>query len=86
MEHINLDKANEQIKTFIRFLAVNPNGSVLELEGKLVVQVLPVAEQAVDEKKLRQAIKKRRNQSRVLSQDWDHADREMWRRIPGEGE
>jgi hypothetical protein len=42
MKHVNLDAEDEPIKRFVRALAVDQAGSVLELDGRAVVCVLPV--------------------------------------------
>jgi hypothetical protein len=42
MKHVSLDTQDETIKQFVRALAVDRGGSVLELDGHAVVCVLPV--------------------------------------------
>jgi hypothetical protein len=45
MKHVQLDALDESVKQFVLSLSVDPNGSILELNGRAVVQVLPVAAQ-----------------------------------------
>jgi hypothetical protein len=42
MKHVNLDTRDEVIRQFVLTLAVEREGSVLELNGQAVVCVLPV--------------------------------------------
>jgi hypothetical protein len=80
MRHIKLDDENAQIKQFVLSLPVDPDGSILELEGEAVLCVLPVMAQKpmVDVAKLEAAILSRRDESRRLNEDWEPADREVW--------
>jgi len=82
MRHINLDRENAQIKRFVLSLAVDPDGSILELKGEPVMRVMPVIDhgQAVDKAKLKAAILHRRDESRRLNEEWGDADREAWER------
>ncbi len=82
MKHIRIDRKDDKIKKFVGSLSKNSNGSILELEGELVLKVLPVTERPMDRKKLSSAIRRRRDQSRQLNKDWEAVDREMWNRIP----
>jgi len=41
VNHIALDKQEEAVKRFVLSLPVDPNGSVLELEGRAIACVLP---------------------------------------------
>lgn len=82
MKRISLDLEDEQVKNFIRSLPVDSNGTLLELEGKAVVKVLPVAKNSVDRARLKAAILKRRNESRKLNKEWQAVDQEMWEKIP----
>jgi hypothetical protein len=82
MKRINLDREAEQIKHFIRSLAAESDGTLLELGGEPVVKVLPVVKKPVDRTKLKAAILKRRNESRQLNEEWQAVDREMWEKIP----
>src|SRR5258707_847365 len=43
MEHVSLDAADESVKQFVLSLSANPDGSVLEMDGRAVLQVFPVA-------------------------------------------
>jgi hypothetical protein len=81
MRHIKLDKENAKVKQFVLSLPVDPDGSILELEGEAVLRVLPVVEEdeGVDRAKLKAAILRRRNESRELNEEWEAADREVWR-------
>ena len=40
MKHISLDGEARTVKKFIRSLATEPGGSILELDGKAVLKVL----------------------------------------------
>ena len=44
VNHIALDDADEAVKRFVLSLPVDANGSVLELEGRPVACVVPIAE------------------------------------------
>lgn len=83
MKHINLDAADEQVKQFVLSLDVDPDGSVLELEGKEVLRVMPMTGDA-EREKLKAAILARRDTSRALNEDWEHADREVWNQLPAD--
>lgn len=78
MRHIKIDRETEAVKQFVRSLPTDPDGSLLELEGKMLFKLLPISKQAIDETKLKAAIMKRRDESRRLNQDWDTVDRETW--------
>lgn len=80
MRHIKLDQETPQVKHFVLSLAVEPDGSILELKGEPILCILPVIEegQAVDEAQLKTAILRRRNESRRLNEEWEAADREVW--------
>ena len=80
VKHISLDHETERVKSFVRSLPVDPNGSILELNGKPVIRVLPVGQEPVDKRKLKAAILKRRNTSRKLNQEWEHVDQDVWAR------
>ena len=82
MKRIKLDRKDDKIKKFVRSLSKNSSGSILELEGKLVLKVLPVSHEPIDRKKLKAAIRRRRDQSRELNKDWEAVDQEMWKKIP----
>ncbi len=78
MRHIQLDREADAVKRFVRSLCIDPDGSVLELGGKPLFKLLPVKEEAVDERKLRAAIRNRRDASRQLNQEWKAVNRETW--------
>jgi hypothetical protein len=82
VKHINLDREDERIKRFVRSLPIDPDGSVLEINGEPVVRVLPVVDEPVDDKMLREAIRNRRTASRMLNKEWEAVDRETWERVP----
>jgi hypothetical protein len=42
MKHINVDNQSEEVKHFLRSLDVDPEGSVLELNGKELLHVAPM--------------------------------------------
>ena len=80
VKHISLDRESKAVKKFVRALPVDPDGSVLELEGQPLLRVLPVSKETVDKVKLKAAILKRRDRSRRLNQDWETIDQETWER------
>jgi hypothetical protein len=82
MKHVSLDREDDQVKKFIRSLVRDSESSILELDGKPVVRVLPISKQSVDRKKLKAAILRRREESRRLNKDWEAVDREVWDRLP----
>jgi hypothetical protein len=43
VKHIDLDKQSAAVKQFILSLPLDPEGSILEADGRAVVRVLPVA-------------------------------------------
>jgi hypothetical protein len=80
-KHINLDQEDDQIKTFIRSLPIDPDGSVLELGGEAIVRVLPPNGPAYDPALLEQAILRRRDASRAETAEWAEADHEVWNEL-----
>ena len=42
MKHLSLDRESKAIKKFVRSLPIDPEGTLLELEGEPVLRVLPV--------------------------------------------
>ena len=77
MVNINLDLQDKKVKEFVRSLSGNGRGFILELEGKAVLKVMPI-ETPVNEAKLKAAIRKRRDRSRELNQEWQGVDQELW--------
>lgn len=45
MKHLSVDTQDESVKRFILSLSADPDGSVLELDGRAILQVLPIAAQ-----------------------------------------
>ena len=82
LAHISLDHEDERIKHFVRSLPVGPDGSVLELDGRALLRVLPAAAEPVDAARLAAAIRRRRDASRALNAEWEAADRALWDQIP----
>jgi len=82
MKRIVLDRKDARIRKFVRALAAEPNGSVVELRGKALFRIVPAASPAVDRAKLKAAILRRRAKSRRLNAGWEAVDREMWERMP----
>jgi hypothetical protein len=78
VKHISLDQEAESVKSFVRSLPVDPEGSILEIEGEAVLRVLPAGEPAVDQERLRAAILHRRDASRETNAEWEDADRGVW--------
>ena len=83
MKRIALDRKDKKIKDFVQALGANVDGSILEIGGLPVLKALPVKQEAVDQSRLRAAIRKRRDESRSVLREWEAMDREMWQRIPG---
>lgn len=82
VRHIKLDKESAQIQRFVLSLPVDPAGSILELNGDPVLRVLPITaeEESVDKAKLSAAIRRRRDESRRLNDEWAAVDRDAWNR------
>lgn len=80
MRHIKLDDESAQVKQFVLSLSMDPDGSMLELQGEAVLRVLPPTQQKpfVGDAQLEAAILRRRDESRRLNQDWEATDREVW--------
>lgn len=76
--HINLDREDDRIKNFIRALPVGADGALLELDGAVLLRVLPVADKPIDAGKLKAAILRRRDESRLLNAEWEAVDQETW--------
>jgi hypothetical protein len=41
MKHVSLDTQDEAVKRFVMSLAINAEGSLLKLQGRVVAQILP---------------------------------------------
>ena len=79
VKHINLDAQDERVKQFVLSLQLDTEGSILEADGKAVARVVPVnGNVGYDRERLKQAILNRRDESRALSEEWGHADRDVW--------
>ncbi len=81
MKRVNVDKQNEGIREFIHSLPVEKEGCILIVNGKPLLQVVPVTNISVDKRKLKKAILARREESRRLNRDWEAVDAEGWDRI-----
>jgi hypothetical protein len=83
VKHIDLDSEDQQVKQFVLSLDLDPEGSLLEIQGKPVARVLPVDGSGTpyDREKIIAAIRARRDESRALNEDWQHADRDAWANI-----
>lgn len=84
MKHIPLDREDERVKEFVRTLEIEPQGSILELEGQPVLRVLPIdfGAEPADEERLKAAILARRDDSRELNKEWGAVDSEIWKNLP----
>jgi hypothetical protein len=82
MKTVCLDCVSEEIKKFIRTLPIGREGCILEMNGRPLLEVVPIYDAPVDKAKLKQAILNRRDESRRLNAEWEAVDREMWERIP----
>ena len=78
MKHISLDHENDQIKTFVLSLPRDPEGSVLEIDGRPVLRILPPSEPSYDAALLKEAILRRRDESRAEMEAWADADSDVW--------
>jgi hypothetical protein len=81
MKRIKLDRKGDEIKAFIRSLSGTTAGAILELDGKPVLKVLPIGAEPVNQAELKAALERRRDESRKLNQEWEAADRELWKRL-----
>ena len=82
MKRVNVDKQSKEIQEFIGNLPVTQReGCLLIVHGKPLMKVVANTEIAVDHRKLVQAIRARRDESRELLKDWDDANRERWAKI-----
>ena len=77
MKHIELGNQTEPVRQFVLSLDLEPDGSMLELDGQPIARVVPPRE-PVDREQLKAAILARRDQSRKLNDDWHDADHEIW--------
>ena len=78
MKRVNVDKQNECIREFIHSLPVDKEGCILVVDGKPLLQVVPVTKVSADQVKLKKAILARRDESRRLNQEWEEVDQEGW--------
>lgn len=81
MKHISLDQEDDRIKSFIRSLPLDAEGSVLERGGEPILRVPPPGEPPYDEERLKEAILRRRDESRAESAEWNDVDRETWNAV-----
>jgi hypothetical protein len=86
VKHIALESEDDHVKQFVLSLPLDAEGSVLELDGKPLARVIPIngEQPSYDPEKLRAAILARRDESRQLNDDWEHADRDAWQNLPGD--
>ena len=82
MKHVNLDSEDQRIKEFARSFPIDPEGTIVELEGRPIFRVLPAKPGKVDSVKLESAIRKRRASSRKLNREWEAADLSAWEQLP----
>jgi cell division protein FtsX len=77
VNRISLETEDERVKQFVQSLPLDSEGSVLELDGKPLARVMAIKGEHApyDSEKLRAAILARRDESRQLNDDWDHAER-----------
>lgn len=78
MKHISLDHESASIQSFVRGLPVDPEGSLLEIGGQPLLRVLPIVKTEWDPQKLKDAILRRRDESRASNTEWNEADGEVW--------
>ena len=83
MKHLNLDREDQRIRDFARSFPVDPDGTLVELDGQAIFRVLPATTAEFDPVKLKAAILNRRDASRESNQDWETADSETWDRPAG---
>jgi hypothetical protein len=78
MKHISLDREDKRIRDFARSVHVDPEGTLVELEGELIFRIVPANAPGIEVDKLKAAILKRRAASRKSNKDWEAVDRETW--------
>jgi hypothetical protein len=78
MKHVSLDREDKRIRDFARSFPVDPEGTLVELEGQPIFRVVPATTMEVDSTKLKAAILNRRAASRKSNKDWEAADLETW--------
>jgi hypothetical protein len=54
---------------------------LLSIDGDPLLKVIPNPEVIVDKRKLKEAILRRRDESRRLNAEWEFVDQEMWDKI-----
>jgi antitoxin (DNA-binding transcriptional repressor) of toxin-antitoxin stability system len=80
VRHIDLNQQDTPVKQFFLTLDNDPDGSIIELDGKPVAKVMPITQQdePVDETQLEAAILARRDTSAALNEEWVAVDQETW--------
>src|SRR5262249_9109904 len=81
MKQVDLSRASEQVQQFIRSLPIERDGCILVVDGKPLLKVVPLQEVVVDRVKLKAAIRRRRDESRKLNEEWEAVDQEVWEKI-----
>jgi hypothetical protein len=74
VKHVSLDREDQRIRDFARSFPVDPEGTLVELEGQAIFRVLPATSTEFDPVKLKAAILNRRDASRESNQEWEAAD------------
>jgi hypothetical protein len=69
VKHINLDSQQDAVKQFFRSLPVDPDGSVLELNGRAVARVMPVGPPEADARNGAEPWTEAKNARRCLLMD-----------------
>ena len=83
MKHVSLDREDQRIRDFVRSIPVDPDGTLVELDGQAIFRVLPATAAEFDPVRLKAAILNRRDASRASNQDWEAADSETCDRPAG---
>jgi hypothetical protein len=78
VKHVSLDREDQRIRDFARSFPVDPDGTLVELDGQAIFRVLPATTAEFDPIKLKAAILNRRDASRESNQEWSSADRQTW--------
>jgi hypothetical protein len=76
--HVSLDREDQRIRDFVRSFPVDPEGTLVELDGQAIYRVLQAVTAEFDPVKLKAAILNRRDASQESNKEWNSADRETW--------
>ncbi len=69
VKHVSLDREDKRVRDFARSFPVDPEGTVVELEGHPIFRVVPASSTEIDPVKVKDAILNRRDASRASNQE-----------------